>query len=133
MTNNHASVREEVRIEPPAAQVGELVGDPTRVHEWCPGIVSCRVDGDVRVITARSGLNIHERIVTHDPLLRRFQYEIDPPIVRAHLGTLDVIELDEASRLVVSSTDAEPATVALTIGGPAGAGLHRLGSLLEAA
>jgi hypothetical protein len=133
MNDNRASIREEVRIGRPAAQVWQLVGDPTRVHEWFPGIVSCRVDGNTRVVTLGNGMGIHERIVTLDPLLRRFQYAIDLPIVRSHLGTIDVIELDPDSCLVVYGTDAEPATMALTIGGAAGAGLLRLGSFFEAA
>lgn len=133
MNKNRASIRDEVRIERSADQVWELVGDPSRVHEWFPGVASCQVEGDIRVITLGTGMHINERIVTLDPLQRRFQYEIALPIVRAHLGTLDVIELDSDSCLVVYSTDAEPSTMALAISGAAGAGLRALGPLLEAA
>jgi hypothetical protein len=33
-----------------------VVGDPTRLAEWFPGVVSCTVDGTTRVVTTGSGL-----------------------------------------------------------------------------
>jgi uncharacterized protein YndB with AHSA1/START domain len=124
-------VRREVHIHRPADEVWELVGDPSRVHEWFPGIVSCSVDGDERVITTGSGQTIAERVLTLDPLQRRFQYAMDSPMCRMHLGTVDVLELEERRCLVVYGTDADPATMALAIGGAAGAALEQLRELLE--
>jgi len=83
------------------------------------------------MINTAAGHTINETILTLDPLERRFQYEADWPMCRQHLGTLDVIELDEWSCLVVYGTDAEPATMALVIGGATGAALQRLRELLE--
>jgi hypothetical protein len=89
------------------------------------------LDGLERVVTLTSGQEVAERVVTIDPLQRRFQYEMKSPLCRSHLGTLDVIELDDDECLVVYSTEAEPAAMALTIGGATGVALERLASILE--
>jgi carbon monoxide dehydrogenase subunit G len=52
-----ASVRREVRIGAGADEVWAVVGDPTRLAEWFPGVVSCTVDGTSRVVTTGSGLS----------------------------------------------------------------------------
>jgi len=111
--------------------VWKVVGDPTRVHEWFPGIASCSVQGDERVITTAAGQVFTEKLLTLDPLQRRFQYELVSPMCREHLGTIDVLELDERSCLVVYGTDAEPATMALVIAGGTGAALEKLRDLVE--
>lgn len=116
-------------IDRSADEVWGLVGDPTRIPEWFPGIVSCEVSGDERTIVTAGGTPIPERILTLDPLQRRFQYQIEAPICRFHLGTIDVVELGEGRCLVLYATDAEPATVALTIGGGTAAALRNLGDL----
>jgi ribosome-associated toxin RatA of RatAB toxin-antitoxin module len=116
------SIRHEARIPRPAAEVWELVGDPTRLHEWFPGIVACEVTGNTRVITTGAGLVLPEEILVNDAIQRRFQYRVTAPLFRHHRGTIDVIELDETSCLVVYSTEADPRTMALMIGaGTAGA------------
>lgn len=116
------SVRHEIRIHRPAAQVWELVGDPARLHEWFPGITSCQVEGNQRVIVLGSGIPMPEEILVNDPVQRRFQYRIAAPIFQHHRGTIDVIDLGDDTCLVVYSTDADPRTMALTIaGGTAGA------------
>jgi hypothetical protein len=120
-----------VRIARPAEEVWALVGDPARVAEWFPGIESCRVEGLQRVVTLSSGQEVTETIVTIDPLQRRFQYQMKSPLCRSHLGTLDVIGLGEHDCLVIYSTDADPATMALAIGGASGAALEHLATMLE--
>ena len=42
---NRGSVRHHVVIDRPADEVWALVGDPTRIPEWFPGIVSCDGSG----------------------------------------------------------------------------------------
>lgn len=110
-----------------------MVGDPARLHEWFPGIVETRVHGDERVITLGSGITIPEKLLTVDPLQRRFQYRITSNLVREHLGTIDVHDLGDGTSLVVYSTDAEPAVLALVIGGAAGDGLDQLRATMEGA
>ena len=131
MTAGRASVRRHVRIARPPADIWSLVGDPGRIHEWWPGIVSCTVDGDSRVVVTGSGLPMPEDILTNDPLQRRVPYRITGPMFREHLSTLDVIDLDDGTALVVYSADADPATLALVIAGAAGNALEHLKSLME--
>lgn len=126
-----ATVRRELRIDRPPDDVWAVVGDPTTIHEWFPGIDSSTVEGDVRTITLGSGLPLPERIVTVDPLLRRFQYRIEGGIFRDHQGTIDVLDLGDGTSMVVYSTDAEPDVMALVIGGATGAALHELKRQLE--
>ncbi len=113
-------------MDHPAAAVWDTIGDPTTIHEWFPGIVASSVEGDVRTITLASGVSLAEDIVTNDPILRRFQYRISGGFFRAHLGTIDVIDLGDETCLVVYSADAEPDVMALVIGGAAGEALHVL-------
>jgi uncharacterized protein YndB with AHSA1/START domain len=126
-----ATVRREVRIARDADAVWALVGDPAALPAWFPGIVDAKVDGDARVITTASGLPMPEKIVTVDPLLRRFQYRLESPIVRQHLATIDVFDLGDGTSLVAYGTDAEPNTLALVIGGATGAALLELKRILE--
>lgn len=129
MTPRRGSVRRHVRIPCSADRVWELVGDSARIHEWFPGIESCTLDGTTRVITTEAGLPIPEDIVTHDPIQRRFQYRITGPMFKEHLSTLDVLDLEDGTSLVVYAADAVPATLALVIAGAAGnalANVHRL-------
>ncbi len=127
-----ASIRRSQHIDAPADRVWDLVGDPARIAEWFPGIVDAIVDGDERTITLGSGITLPERIITTDPITRRFQYEVTGGLFRHHLGTIDVFDLGDGTSLVSYSTDAEPAVMALVIGGAAGAGLRAVKERLEA-
>ncbi len=130
MTARRGSVRHQVRLAAEAETVWALVGDPARLPEWFPGIESCTVEGDQRTVTTRSGLPMPERLLTVDPALRRLQYRITAPLFVEHLGTIDVLDLGDGTCLVVYSTDAQPATLALVIGGAARAALAALPTAL---
>lgn len=120
------TVRRHAFVERSADVVWELVGDPARLHEWFP-ITSTRVEGKKRWINLPSGLSFEEDIVTLDHDLRRFQYSIvNNPIVKSHLGTVDVIPDGPDRCVVIYSTDLDPEVMALMIAGAAGAGLARL-------
>ena len=127
-----ASIRRQLRIDRAPDDVWSLVGDPTALPRWFPGVAAAQVDGTTRVITTDSGIPMPEEIVTNDRLQRRFQYRITSPIVRNHLGTIDVFDLGDGSSLVSYATDCEPDAVALIIGGACGNALHELGRMLEA-
>jgi Polyketide cyclase / dehydrase and lipid transport len=129
VTASRGSVRHAVRLACGPDVIWELLGDPVRIPEWFPGIDSCTVEGDVRVIVTRSGLPMPEHLLTVDPVLRRVQYRITSPLFKEHLGTLDVHDLHDGSSLVVFSTDAEPAALALVIGGAGRAALGGLPAL----
>lgn len=125
------TVRRHEFIARSADEVWSLVGDPARLHEWFP-ITSCRVEGAKRWIDLPSGLRFEEDIVTLDHDLRRFQYTIvNNPIIKHHLGTVDVIPDGDRRCVVVYSTDADPEVMSLMIAGAAGAALATLKDLFE--
>jgi hypothetical protein len=74
-----------------------------------------------------------EKLLTIDHHLRRFQYRITAPLFVEHLSTIDVHDLDDGTCLVVYSVDAEPAVLALVIGGAARAALGHLPEVLGVA
>lgn len=127
-----ASTRHHVRIQRSADEVWALAGDPARIHEWFPGIDACVVEGDRRTITTATGIPMPEEILVDDPVLRRFQYRIDVPLVTFHRGTFDVIELGPEECLAIYATEADPRTMALVIGGGARGALVELKRLVEA-
>jgi hypothetical protein len=131
VTSNRGSVRRHVRIRRTAAEVWERIGDPARIQEWFPGIESSVIEGRTRTITTGAGLPMPEEIVTNDPLQRRFQYRISAPMFREHLSTLDVLDLDDGTCVVVYGADADPSTMALVIAGAAGSALEHLRDLME--
>ncbi|MFN8024228.1 MAG: SRPBCC family protein [Acidimicrobiales bacterium] len=127
----YGSIRHQIRIHRSAADVWSLAGDPTRLHEWFPGITACQVEGTTRVITTGIGLPMPEQIVMCDDTQRRFQYEITAPMFRKHRGTIDVIELADDECMVVYSTDCEPRAMALVIGGATSGALDELKRQME--
>jgi uncharacterized protein YndB with AHSA1/START domain len=128
---SRASVRREVRIAAAADDVWAVVGDPTRLAEWFPGIASCTVDGSTRLVTTLAGLPMPEELLTVDRLQRRFQYRVTAPPFKEHLATIDVHDLGDGTCLVVYGTDADPATMALVLGGAAGNALQSLRRTME--
>jgi uncharacterized protein YndB with AHSA1/START domain len=128
----YGTIRHEIRIARPAADVWALAGDPTALHTWFPGIVSCTVDGNQRVIVMGTGLPMPEEILVIDHTQRRFQYRITAPLFQHHRGTIDVIDLGDDTCLVVYSTEADPRTMALVIAGGTLDALHELKRQMEA-
>jgi hypothetical protein len=125
------TVRREIVIDRPPDVVWARIGDPAAIADWFPGMVEAHVDGTSRVITAESGIPLPEQIVTNDPILRRFQYRVVAPMMKSHLGTIDVFDLHDGRSLVSYGTDAEPDPVALVIGGATGNALKELKRQLE--
>ena len=125
------SLRHEIRIRRSADDVWALAGDPARLHEWFPGIVACQVDGTSRVITAATGMSMPEEILVADRGLRRFQYRLALPMIVHHRGTIDVIDLEDDTCLVVYSTDCDPRAMALMIAGGTAGALEELRRQME--
>ena len=126
-------MRREVRVAAPASVVWDLVGDPARIHEWYPGITGCTVEGTSRVITTGMGIPMPEEILMHDDLQRRFQYRLVTPLVHEHLGTIDVCDLGDGTSLLIYATDADPATMALVLGGAGGNAIDNARRIIEGA
>ncbi|HEX3979759.1 MAG TPA: SRPBCC family protein [Acidimicrobiales bacterium] len=126
MTARRGSVRHDVHLDCPPDRAWAVVGPPERVHEWFPGIETCTVEGDQRVVMTGSGIPMPEHLLTVDPTLRRLQYRITAPMFTEHLSTIDVHDLGADTCMVVYSVDADPAPLALVIGGAAREGLEAL-------
>lgn len=128
----YGTIRHEIRIDRPAADVWALAGDATKLHHWFPGIVDCTVDGTTRIITTGTGMPMPEEILVCDNTQRRFQYRLAAPIITHHRGTIDVIDLGDETCLVVYSTECDPRTMALVIGGGTAGALAELKRQMEA-
>ena len=126
------SQRRQRVIDVSADRAWEVVGRPELLHLWFPGIVDCSVEGSVRTITTGMGLQLAEDLLTNDRLQRRFQYRISGGFFREHLASIDVIELDADRCLVTYASDAEPATMAVILGGAMEGALAELARQLEA-
>jgi carbon monoxide dehydrogenase subunit G len=127
-----ATARRDAVIEVSADAAWRVVGRPEVLHHWFPGIVACRVEGAERTVTLGSGLTLVESILTNDPLQRRFQYRISGGFFVEHLASIDVIALGERTCLVTYASDADPATMAIVLGGATAAALVELRRQLEA-
>jgi carbon monoxide dehydrogenase subunit G len=127
-----ASQRRERVIEVSADEAWALIGHPELLHHWFPGIDDCQVDGDTRTITTGMGLTLSEELLTNDPLQRRFQYRISGGFFKEHLASIDVIALDDHRCLVTYASDADPATMAIVLGGAMHGALEELARQLEA-
>ena len=125
------SIRHHIRIDRPAETVWALAGDPTRLHDWFPGIASCQVDGNIRTIVLDSGLPMPEEILVRDNVQRRFQYRITASVFTYHRGGIDVIDLGDDTCVVVYTTDCDPRAMALTIGSATAGALDELRHLME--
>ena len=103
-----ATARAYAKINRPADEVWKLVTDPTAIAAWFPGVATCVLEGDARVVTVDGGMTVTERIVSNDGELRRFQYSLlDLPGCEHHLATVDVLEDGDGS-IVVYGTDVLP-------------------------
>jgi len=128
-----ATVRRHTTIAAPADAAWAVVTRAEVLATWFPGIrqVVMRTP-TVRTVTTGAGLSLDEEIVANDPLQRRFQYRITGGFFREHLATVDVIELDHDRCLVAYATDADPATMAIVLGGAMAGALASLKEQLEA-
>jgi hypothetical protein len=127
-----ASLRHERRIAAEADTVWQVVRRPESIPEWFPGIVSCTVEGNIRVITTAAGLEIPEEILANDDSLRHFAYRITAPQYAFHLGVIDVIAIAPDDTLCMYSTTALPDTLALLIAGGTVGALSEIQRLAEA-
>lgn len=104
-----ATTRAHAYIDRPADEVWAEIGDPAAISRWFPGVKACEVSGDVRTVGTDSGAVVKERIIINDDSLRRFQYsiiEMEP--FEHHVATVDVLELDGRTTMVVYSADVKP-------------------------
>lgn len=129
-----ATLRSDITIDRPAEEVWAVVSDAGRISEWFPSVLTSTASGDGRSCELQGGVPLEEEIVTNDPALRRFQYRIVGGGVPAssHLGTIDVLALDDARSLVVYSTEISPDELAGTMGPAVEGGVRGLKEYCEA-
>jgi carbon monoxide dehydrogenase subunit G len=85
------TARAEIDINRPADEVWAVVGDFGGIATWMPGIESCHLDGDDRVIKTM-GMEITERLERRDEDERELVYAIvgGVPIIN-HKATITVV------------------------------------------
>ena len=85
------TARAEIDIDRPADEVWAVVGDFGGIADWMPGIESCVVDGDDRVLKTM-GMEIIERLERRDEEQRELVYAIvgGVPVVN-HKATITVV------------------------------------------
>ena len=95
-----ADGKAEVEIARSPDDVWALIGDFGGLGDWMPGIDACEVDGDVRKIKTM-GMEIHERLVSHDDHDRTISYSIveAPMPIEHHLATISVAPSGDGSVL----------------------------------
>ncbi|MCX6509371.1 MAG: SRPBCC family protein [Actinobacteria bacterium] len=127
-----ATIRSHARVHRTAEDVWKIVGDPTRIVEWFPGVTEATVEGNNRTLMLKAGLPVHEEIVTLDHRMRRFQYRITGPLpIKYHLGTMDVIEDGEPGCLLMYSTEISPDPMAFVLDGVISEGIGNLARMLN--
>ena len=127
-----ATIRSHARVHRTAEDVWKIVGDPTRIVEWFPGVTEATVEGNNRMLMLKAGLPVHEEIVTLDHRMRRFQYRITGPLpIKYHLGTMDVIEDGEPGCLLMYSTEISPDPMAFVLDGVISEGIGNLARMLN--
>lgn len=121
-----SSLRKDITVNAPAAEVWDAVRDVGRPHERItPGVLTDVVlDGNIRTVTFANGLVARERIVDIDEQNRRVAYAgIDGPFEHHHASMQVVDDGPNASR-IVWITDLLPAEI-----GPIVAELVEAGSI----
>jgi carbon monoxide dehydrogenase subunit G len=79
-----------IDIDGSADEVWALVGDFGGIAEWMPGMESCRVEGDDRILDTM-GMTITEHLVSKDDAARVLVYSIvDGVPIESHQGVVTV-------------------------------------------
>ena len=106
-----------IDIDKPADDVWAVIGDFGGIGGWMPGVDSCRVEGDDRII-GLMGMTITERLVSKDDPGRALTYTIaDGAPVETHQAVITVTPKGNASHVtwVVEATPDEMADLMTTV------------------
>ena len=97
----------EIKINKPADAVWAVAGDFGGIGDWMPGIESCVVDGDDRILKMM-GMEITERLERRDDEAREIIYGIVGGVpVGNHKATITVVPEGNDS-LVTWDVEVEP-------------------------
>jgi carbon monoxide dehydrogenase subunit G len=101
------TARAEIEIEKDAERVWSVVGDFGSIGSWMPGLESCAVVGDDRILKML-GIEIIERLESRDSDARVLVYAIVGGVpVANHKATIKVAD-SSAGSLVTWDVDVEP-------------------------
>jgi carbon monoxide dehydrogenase subunit G len=106
-----------IDIDAPADEVWAVIGDFGGIGDWMPGIESCRVVGEDRIL-ATMGMEITERLVSKDDDGRVLTYSItNGAPVETHQAAITVNPTGDTSQVtwVVDATPDEMAEVMASI------------------
>ena len=99
--------RATIDIARSADEVWGIIGNFGGLSSWMPGVESCVLDGQERRISMM-GMEIVERLITHDDPTRTFSYSIIGGFkVDHHVGTIQVLDADGGAR-IYWDVDVEP-------------------------
>jgi carbon monoxide dehydrogenase subunit G len=114
-----ASVRKDISIAAPAAEVWDAIADFYRVHERvAPGFVTdLAAEDGARTVTFSNGMVAREVLVDSDPARRRLAYAIPGGRMSAHMATVQVFEDGIDRSRIVWITDLLPNELADYIAG----------------
>jgi mxaD protein len=97
----------EIDVEGTPEAVWALVGDFGGIAGWMPGMESCRVEGENRILDTM-GMTITEKLITRDESARAITYAIvDGVPVESHEATVTVTPSGNGSH-VTWVVDAAP-------------------------
>jgi carbon monoxide dehydrogenase subunit G len=99
--------RAEIKIDKPADEVWAVTGDFGGLGGWMPGIESCTLEGEDRLLKMM-GMEITERLIRRDENERAIVYGIVGGVpVGRHEATITVTPEGQSS-LVTWDVDVEP-------------------------
>jgi carbon monoxide dehydrogenase subunit G len=89
-----------VSIDGTVETVWKHVGDFGGLDAWMPGVESCKLEGDVRILSVL-GMEISEKLVRNDEDEHVLEYSIiDSPLnAESHLGRISVHKDGDRSRV----------------------------------
>jgi hypothetical protein len=119
-----ASIRNEVQVRAPAADVWAAVRDFGAVHtRVVPGFLTdCKLEGDTRVVTFANGMVARESLVAADDGRRRLVYAIVGQRFAHYNGTVEVRERAGGGSTIVWVIDMLPDEMAAPVRGLAAEG-----------
>ncbi len=112
-----ASGTAAIDIDRSADDVWAVIGDFGGIGGWMPGIDSCRVEGDDRILDTM-GMTITERLVAKDDAARALTYTIvEGAPVESHEATITVVATGGSSHVtwVVEATPDAMADLMATV------------------
>ena len=102
-----ATARAEIEVGAPADEVWALVGDFEGLAGWMPGIESCRIDGDDRIL-ALMGMEVTERLESKDDEARTLAYRIVGGVPVENHRAVITVTVSGAGSTVTWDVDVEP-------------------------